>query len=331
MKNKRTDDTEDAPLDESGSPEPPDNEVVTFSSQTEIDILTDSKMDSQIGFNVDNLFTEEIKKAENLFLSRFSDLDERNSGYLRETIYKRFIGEIENTDIHSLCSALLNLLELVPIKNSSGHQLFVDIVNKLQRRLDNELSANKPDSEFAAFQIRQIEIAANVYCRNIILQEVKDFDLPKKLQCIKRAILARHSNILRYRHQALLDLREGLEKEIELQKEAAELRNQLKAEPIEDVEESPDEIIKQGKQQEVFFALRILLSSLSGSQTDKANFMSFVSGFGAGELGKSFSPSKVAKMVKPVDSLKRAIDELKKITPLNRRMNTEIEEIKKQL
>lgn len=255
-------------------------------------------MDEFVGFNIKEIFREEMEKAKKPH-SREYYVEITKNSYIQEKIIAEFFNNLEELFCVDVCKALLNTLDRISIEPRLAHQIFIDILKSLNKDKEKLQSEGITIGKIA-YEIKTVESAALIYCENQILKEIKNFDLPEKLKCIRRTLSKEKSNTPQFRHKALLSLEKGIEEEIRLQREEVLHRKQLNL--PENVELITDEDVKESAnskyfvprdQKEVFLTLEIMLRLLhsTGNHTDKGKLMSFLSGYSAATMRQFFSKS----------------------------------------
>jgi hypothetical protein len=247
-----------------------------------------SKEDNAEEPNIKKLLDEEIKKASEYFFPP------EEKEHIAER--KKFVREV----VDEVCSrlkgsaggffvfnGLRGLLVTKSIEPYFANQIFNKIYSefKYEKKMAQSDKSKASNYELLLFETKQTAIG---YFKYVFYSELKGRDLPEKLKLIKRTLAEATSSDDEFRRQALIEIQEVVESEIEIKKEELLIRQQLNisnGNPKEKVERVKHEDLNI-ETATLFMTYLFDYVNLKCEFTKKAELIEFLTGFSKKQIVK---------------------------------------------
>jgi hypothetical protein len=216
-------------------------------------------------------------------------------------IYKAILKEYDDNKfaIGSAKSLETLLTQLIP-----DSSMVAWIFNRLIEELEQK-SKEVPKDDLLHERIlkarENIKARAVLYFKKYVYEDIKNLELTEKLKHIKGSLFEmKDYSDDDFFKIASLTIKQEIENEIELVKEAINNRNQIKLSETSETNSNEQEAEKNNlkyyvprNEKQVFLALEIMLRLLrsTGNMTDKGKLMSFLSGYSSETMRQCFSKS----------------------------------------
>jgi hypothetical protein len=223
-----------------------------------------------------------------------------------DTVFSRLEGK---ESAIFLFDKLLVLLDKLSFSPQEANLVFTNLSNKLSKE---QKKAEDERKDVYQLMLNELKIVAVAYMRRVIEDELRKYDLPKKLTLIKRKLKNVSAIEDYYIREAFVDLQSEYEDEIK-QKTDESHNRQLLTDSIDDF--TKNEKIKRHKDLTIHRAILLmkhLAPRLSGCDQDKvAEVIAFLTSFNAEGIRQGMSEVK-GKFIKNPESYNEDVKKVSK-------------------
>lgn len=184
----------------------------------------------RIDFEIDKLMVERIDQNMRDLVSPQITPEHFERTYKLNAIVRRVIDEPDSMTRVRFIWDLPGLLENLSLTDYASFA-FENIETGFQRKLAEISDTDSREYTSIQWNIEELRYAANEYLKYQAKQQIKSFDLSKQLTLVTENLLKLKENHVPYQYKAFTELKNEIEKEIQLKKE--ELANREHIEKLE--------------------------------------------------------------------------------------------------